>query len=250
MNCCQTVEASFQRYPRTGNMSANKDIELKELMSATAHYLDVSPVYSYVMTSVKYKVSEYRQEGCGPNIEGKHITLCTCKHMMRCSMEAGEWEKRGVWIAGLSSSTIREAPNGLFYLMKVQASLESHYELWNSGLLSASELTTKSTRRNRLGDIFEPTKGPLKGPELFSYKNYRTPRSDHAHFRDHQWREDIYYKRWDRCAALLVGDPLESYLWSKRKLLYRGVSNHPRSKYWNDLGSFLQNFVEAKEKYE
>lgn len=205
-------------------------------------------VYSYVVPSIAIEAGLLVQTGCGPNFEGSVVTLCTCKHQMRCGRDAKAW--LGTWIAGFTSSTARfSGHNWLVYLMRVGQTYLSQQDLVKDLRKKGRNdvLRAKAADVNRLGDIYIPT--PTCN-DPYDPLQYRPPNRDHVHIRrpdgkkKPDWIKDIKYKRWQRRPALLVGEDTHTYLWNemmikRREILSRG---NPKS----TLEEFLRSLVSAK----
>ena len=170
-------------------------------------------VYFYVMTTIKLnKNGQFIQTGTGPNFQGGLITLCTCKHLMRSSLEVSQWEDK--WIAGFTSITCvnNEKKNYLVYLMKVSEAFESYNKLWSNNIPSETK-KIKNAHTNRLGDIYKPI---MKNAKLHDRKDYEKPCINHDRYENNEWHTDIKYNGYsNRPAALLVGNRKQSFLYEK-----------------------------------
>ncbi len=170
-------------------------------------------VYYYIIASMRKRNSEFVQTGCGPNFQGGLITLCTCKHYMRSFMDPDQWN--GTWIAGFTSSPVGDGKNFLIYLTRVAHAFGSQRDLWFSTVIPAAVKQTKAAHRNRLGDLYKPRS---KGIDRWDPNGYVPPCPNHRHVEG--WPTDIRYKGVGaRRAALLVGDPRQSFLWN-RPMIY------------------------------
>lgn len=204
--------------------------------------------YAYVMRSVVLEDGELRQTGCGPNFRDGYTTLCTCKHRMRTSLSADEWQGR--WVAGLTSVGCGRH-RWLFYLALIKEAYESQSELWHSDALPPEVRQAKSARYSELGDLYEP-KGELYSAARFDPNRYHPPGPGHSHRSnacDEGWHTDINYngkkglkRKAKRPPSLLVGDPQFSFLWRK-PLLY--ADGRWRQKNYGTLGEFLEALKEA-----
>ena len=102
---------SGQPFPNRGVLANSMDTPLAVLRRTIPNALQQSPVYAYILTSVKVRQGQFVQDGSGPNFQGGYISLCTCKHKDRASAPPRDcrgianpddpWE--GVWVAGLCS---------------------------------------------------------------------------------------------------------------------------------------------------
>jgi hypothetical protein len=173
--------------------------------------------YCYIIETVKCEGERFVQKGCGPNFEGGRVTLCTCKHRMRSSLDPAGW--RGRWVAGFTGKgAVGDGYRYLVYLMRVGEAYASQRELWDG--LSPTERAAKDARTNRLGDAF-PAKSPLGEPH--DPACYHPPCRDHSHAPD-GWKNDIEYVGFSqRNPALLVGDPDRSYVWDRPRMRYEGT---------------------------
>ena len=100
--------------------------------------------------------------------------------------------------------------NALVYLMRVGWAFASHRPLWQSGGAGAGWRAAKSASENPLGDVYEPVSS--SGDPLDPI-GYRPPTPRHVHAAEDYWLKDISYIGPGDSAALLVGDPVHSYLW-------------------------------------
>jgi hypothetical protein len=202
-----------QRERTTAELCGNLNLPLSRLYDCAARQ---ATVYSYVIASMRQRDGEFIQTGCGPNFQGGVITLCTCKHWMRTFLDPDRWH--GVWIAGFTSLPTGEGANFLIYLMRVAHALASHRDLWFSTALPAAVKQRKAADRNRLGDLYQPHHD---GIAPWKPDGYVPPCPDHCHARG--WAKDIGYKGVRaRHAALLVGDPHQSFLWNRPMICYAG----------------------------
>lgn len=197
------------------------DASLQELRRGLLESHDRTVVRAYTMTSVDTDNGDLIQTGCGPNIEGGLLTLCTCKHFMR----AADTVSKGDWLAGFASSTLREdRRNPLFYVTRIQEYYDSYVELWEA--LGPQTRRAKDVTNNPVGDLYRPLEDAegKYGPE-----NFHSPCSDHVHKSDQTWRNDVM-KREDRGAhKLIIGDPAYTFVWQTPRLLY-SEQYHPRQK--------------------
>jgi len=233
---CLAHEGDFQLYPETGKLADNSNLSLTSLVKSLPG-IDDAPVYSYVVRTIKRQGSGFVQSGSGPNFQGGMMTLCTCKHWMRTFLNVDSW--CGVWIAGFSGVNATDRGNGLVYLMQVGRAFESHYELWQ--WLPAEVRRAKAAHLHKLGDVFKPKTDRIRpdGLTRFEPGNYIPPRCDHSHASNNRWYRDVSYEGFGgRRAALLVGGPIRSFLWSKPVVFFR-ESQHPRTRKWKNLQEFL-----------
>jgi len=239
---CNAVEEIYQKWPTEGKLKDNMNLTLEELKERLKN--ESGEVYSYVVTTVKYRNGEFLQTGSAPNFQGNLITLCTCKHLMRTWKGVSEW--KGIWIAGFTSMGL----NYLFYLMKVSEAYPSHKALWEN--LPEEARKVKNARYNPCGDVYEP-KPNIKNE--FDPSQYYEPIKNHLHAKrckpakckrnECPWHKDINYidRRTKRRPALLVGDPTFSFLWSRPMIYFK--YKHPRQKVFRNIRSFILSLEEV-----
>ncbi len=211
-----------QAFPTTGVLANNLDLPVGTLRAILAG--ELGRVYCYVETSIELHGYDFVQCGSGPNFQGGLVTLCTCKHLMRSGQSERAWP--GSWVAGFTSRTLipNDGRNFISYLMKVGRAYHSHRELWDN--IPEDVREAKAADHHRLGDLYRPA-GSNGDP--FDPASYVEPRADHSHCELGEWQEDINYPR---RAALLVGDPELSFLWSRPAIalkppqLHRGHKIH------------------------
>lgn len=225
---------------------------LKALLNCVPPLLRESPVYAYIVTTIKTK-ADYRliQEGSAPNFDGGRITLCTCKHKDRATFHPSRdrddpW--KNVWVAGLTSKS-EDPSRSLAYLMLVERSFANHLELWR--MLPDYLRSAKSASKSQLGDLFEPKARAAKNPH--EPTNYKTPIPDHVHStpkHPNAWHYDVM--RWGRSAKahrLLLGKASQSYRWKQVRILLKmnaiGYSAHHRL--FESLDAFIANLQEFDE---
>lgn len=228
-----------QLYPTSGSLAENMNLNYQELADQLSGAEGAA--YSYVVKSVYMDDSgqHFEQYGSAPNFQGGRLTLCTCKHQMRTSLDCSEWP--GTWVAGFTSRRIHDSRNWLLYLTRVRRAYESHAELWNS--LPAGIREKKSAKENFLGDVFAP-RGKVAGDGRFDPRRYYAP-SRHSHRRnscDNGWHNDIDYWCSDRYGrpSLLVGDPHLTFLWDEPLIAFD--KKHCRNfKTWDSLARLLRH---------
>ncbi|MBZ5538287.1 MAG: hypothetical protein LAO31_20230 [Acidobacteriia bacterium] len=235
---CSTVQGRCQRFPDRGRLSKNTNLSFLELKRQLKG-VNEGLIYSYVVTTVERDDhGTLCQKGSAPNFHGGIITLCTCKWRMRSWRSPECWS--GVWIAGICSKDT--AQNSLFYLMKVSEAYRSHFELWND--LSPRIRKAKAAHKHRHGDLFKPKHNHLSDKDETNPKMYVPPCSDHMHAGEEGWHDDIrYVGKSETSAALLVGDPVYSFLWRRPKVQLihpKGKSFTQGSRKW-DLDEFVNS---------
>jgi hypothetical protein len=217
--------ALVQPFPAEGPLFDNLDLpkpELERLIGGLP-----GKVRSYKMISVCLDdTGQLEQYGSGPNFQGGILTLCTCRHEIRAEkVNPQDW--RGWWFAGFTS------PKScgrlwLFYLARMEAVYASQADLWEA--LPAHVRQAKSTRRNRLGDVYQPNpSSPCADP--WDAAHYYPPLVGHSHHltaSDDNWKKDIefYHSNFKRRAPYLVAKPELTFLW-QTPMLY--LDEHPRN---------------------
>ena len=191
-----------------------KNLSAKDLMQKLNQYQN-DEIYFYVLTTLKWVNEEIIQQGCGPNLEGDLITLCTCKHYLRTFPDI----RPNTWIAGLTSLNLSKKirfPSLLFYLTRISHVYDTHAELWNN--LTKKQRGIKSASVNVLGDIYQPKSASINFDGLNS-KNYEAPIPKHVH--EPFYSNDINpgYKK---TTKLIQGDFDLSFAWNKPKITWKG----------------------------
>lgn len=210
----------IQPFPQDGTLAGNLNLSLKRVASRIRK--SQGRVFTYVLSTVRLNrlSSSFEQIGSAPNFQGDRLTLCTCKHRMRATMDVEDWQSN-VWVAGFTSRTIRLGVHWLFYLAKVESAYESHADLWNS--LDQNAQFAKAAHVHYLGDNYVPKSTSLDRADRYSPSRYYLP-SFHAHRKsraDNSWRNDINYihaDRFKRQPALLLFEPQLTFLWTEPKL--------------------------------
>lgn len=232
-----TMPHSVQPFPNSGPLANN--LNLKRSALAKRIGIPAEAAVSYIVRTVQMDdASEhFEQHGSAPNFQGNRLTLCTCKHQMRASLDSLQWNQ--VWIAGLTSRSIHSGRHWLFCLTRVRRAFESHCDLWNH--LPAAVRSAKSAHEHFLGDLFKP-RGRLADDERFVPQCYCAP-SRHAHRRDNcdnGWHNDIdygYAKRYGR-PSLLLGEQRMTFLW-ERPVIYFDEDHCRNFRKWENLGRLL-----------
>jgi len=236
------MSGEVQPFP-TGRLAKNSDWSLSALRKWLLS--DPGEVRSYIVKSVRMDSTSqcFEQHGSGPNFQGGLLTLCTCKHQMRTSLNCATWP--GTWIAGFTSRCIHKRRHWLFFLTRIANAYESHAELWES--LSETTRRNKSAQNNFLGDVFVP-RGKVTGGGRFDPRRYYQP-SRHSHRQgtcDTGWRNDIDYWYADRYGPpwLLVGDPQLTFIWEKPVI--RLDADHCRNfRKWASIDRLLRHLRET-----
>ncbi|MFN0137993.1 MAG: hypothetical protein ACKVS9_17965 [Phycisphaerae bacterium] len=176
------------------------DANLAELRRRVA-----GPVRYYVIASIDASSDRFVQNGSAPNFAGGFITLCTCKHRMRTAHSAEDWV--GQWVAGFTRKALGHQ---LVYLMRIGWAFDSHRDLGGSRVLPARTKHLKSAHINTNGDVFEYREGSPHSPA-----SYEPPHPAHSHANPASWHRDVGYRGRKRPAALLVGDPTATFIWTR-----------------------------------
>lgn len=227
----------MQPFPNRGVLAANVNLTKGRL----AAHVNRGAAYSYVLRSLVFSQESrlFAQHGSAPNFQGDVLTLCTCKHQMRASLEVSDWEKER-WVVGLTSRCLHRKRHWLFYLAKVGRAYPSQADLWAD--LPAQVREAKSAQANYLGDVFTP-RGGASEEGRFRPRNYHAP-ARHSHRRnscDTGWHNDIDYWNAGHAGhpALLVFDPHLTFLWDEPVIWYSG--DHCRNyKKWSALADLIQ----------
>jgi hypothetical protein len=232
---------TVQPFPSGGRLSRNLGLPLPLLAARLGQQNDRA--YSYVVRTVKlnHETTTFEQHGSAPNFQGDVLTLCTCKHQMRASQAAKDWQ--GVWLACVTSRTIHDGKHWLFCLAKIESAHESHADLW--GRMTPATRGAKEAHVNYLGDLFKP-KTPLPtGEARFSPLRYVSP-----HLHSHRWREeDGWHNDWHndinyhlaekyRHPPLLVADPQRTFIWNE-PIIYLADDHCRNYLKWSSLQELL-----------
>ncbi len=214
MNChLDKHEQHCQPFPESGPLRQNKNLNLDQLKHKTCGHFKMSQVaYVYVVATVSHPKGEecFCQTGSAPNFQGAYITLCTCKHYMRASREAADWQN--TWVAGFTPRKMGR--NYLFYLLQVETAFDSFRSIWRTNCYSGKMKKAKDASHNEFGDLFRPCTRSTTND--YSVRSYKSPTKSHPHSQKKEWHNDIQYK--NRCGKhppLLVGNPRLSFLWTK-----------------------------------
>ncbi|QDV56263.1 hypothetical protein [Rosistilla oblonga] len=244
---CHTIRdtQTVQPFPASGSLADNLGVPLPVLKQEIGK--DNGRAYSYVLSTVKcdHQSTTFEQHGSAPNFQGGMLTLCTCKHQMRATQSADQWN--GVWIAGFTSRTIHDGKHWLFYLAKIDSAHESHADLWQA--MKAHTRNAKVADRHFLGDMFRPKLPLPTGKARFLPSCYVTPTA-HAH-RQHRgdkgWRNDINYRHSDRYSypPLLAADPNKTFIWDEPMIFFAG--DHCRNFHkWSSLSDLVSKLKGVK----
>ncbi len=231
------MSASVQAFPKDDMLAANLNLIHSELVNRIGK--TEGAAYSYIVKTVRMDRTSlcFEQHGSAPNFQGGHLTLCTCKHQMRSSLEMSAWKNK--WVAGFTSRCLYQKRHWMFFLTLVQDAHKSHAELWEC--LPSAVREAKSAQEHFLGDLFAP-RGSLAGEDRFDPRRYLAPSRHihHSHKCDNDWHNDINYKHSDRYRrpSLLVGDPHLTFLWEKPVIFFD--EDHCRNfKKWESVSELL-----------
>jgi hypothetical protein len=229
-----------QSFPKIGLLSKNLNLTTSQLMKQIGKTREAA--YSYIVATVKWDATNhgFEQRGSAPNFQGGSLTLCTCKHQMRSSLDVSDWPHK--WLAGFTSRSLHEEVHWLFFLTRITDAHDSHFDLWRA--LPSAIRNAKTAEEHFLGDLFVPRRG-VEREGRFDPRNYVPPpkHSHHRHSCDNGWHNDIRYrhsKRFGRPPSLLVGDPQFTFLWEQPVVAF--VEHHCRNfKKWGSVTELLQH---------
>lgn len=233
--------------------SAAHNLELDALCARLGRFgpLEDQPCYLYVVETLELgSGDEVVQTASAPNFSGGFITLCTCKHDMRSLQTPEQWTA-GVWVAGMTGSGKKfRHRQSLAFFMRVGEAYASQFDLVQAlrGSKREATLNAKDACRNENGDVLIPQNVDLSPTQRLSAEFYHPPKLPHAHRSsadDLCWHEDIdHVDRWGRRPAYLVGDPDNSFTWSRQLILNTKPGNLRPHRAWTlaDLVSQLAKF--------
>jgi hypothetical protein len=237
-DCERMLKMDYQPYPTTGRLASNINLDLSNLKDKI--FFEQAEVYFYVVETIKNQNGYYLQTGSAPNFQGDMVSLCTCKHRMRTSMDTEDWVDK--WIAGFSGVAAGNRNNVLVYLMKVGWAFKSQMKLWFSDKIPEETKQAKLAQNSKFGDIYKPK--DRMGDE-FSAQSYFHPIESHVHCNNDGWHNDINYEgSKGRKAALLIGDPEYSFLWNQPMIYFKGHLHRGQKK--SDLQTLLGEQLTGK----
>ncbi|AWM39808.1 hypothetical protein [Gemmata obscuriglobus] len=226
---------AVQPFPTEGELFRNLDLRKPGLNDRIGGVLGT--VRSYKMISVHPDDrGQHQQYGSGPNFQGGCLTLCTCAHQIRAEKKnPGDWN--GSWLAGFTSPRLC-GRTWLFYLAQVEQVHRTAAALWNA--LPADLRLAKTTRRNRLGDAFQPNSASSCA-DTFDADHYHPPMIGHSHHetaRDDNWKKDIEFFNplFGRHSVYLVANPELTFLWQTPTLY---LKDHPRNQSWESVDELM-----------
>ncbi len=198
------------------------DLELDSLRAKIGAHAShpVGDVFVHVVNSATVPGGTLAELGAGPNFDGGVISLCSCSHGMRATLEAQEWPGR--WVAGFTSYSGEFGHQQyLRYLMRVGEAFPSHHALATTLVDTGRSdvLDAKDASRHPSGDICRTKPGSTTQTGQWRASTYCRPVIGHAHrddIDDETWHRDIeYVDRYGRRPALLMGDPGWCFVWSR-----------------------------------
>ncbi|OWK40478.1 hypothetical protein [Fimbriiglobus ruber] len=234
-SCVPDATQVVQPFPANGVLFDNLDLRKPELEDQISGL--PGTVRSYKMISVyPDDQGQFEQRGSGPNFQGGCLTLCTCAHQIRAEKKfTDEWE--GSWLAGFTSPRLC-GRTWLFYLAQVERVYPTAASHWAA--LPANLRQAKTTRRNRLGDAFQPNIASSCA-DPFDAAHYHTPMVKHSHHMtatDDTWKNDIEFfnSLLKRHSVYLVAKPEFTFLWHTPTLF---LKDHPRNQSWESVDDLL-----------
>ena len=240
--CVPDDAQTVQPFPTEGVLFDNLDLRKPDLEDRIGKHLGT--VRSYKMISVyPDDRDQLEQHGSGPNFQGGCLTLCTCAHQIRAEKKhTDEWE--GSWLAGFTSPRIC-GRTWLFYLAQVERICPTAASHWAA--LPANLRQAKTTRRNRLGDAFQPNPASSCA-DPFKAAHYHPPMIGHSHHetaRDGNWKKDIEFvnRLFARHSVYVVARPKLTFLWQTPTLF---LNHHPRNQSWGSVNKLLRRLVAAR----
>ena len=232
-------------------VSAAHNLDLDALCMRLRRFgpLEEQPCYTYVIHTVDLaKNGELIQTASAPNFSGDFITLCTCKRDMRALLTPERWHK-GVWIAGMTGSGKEFGQRqSLVFLMRVGEAYPSYFDLVAALRATGrnSTLDAKDSTHHPKGDVMIPFDSNPTPSQRFAPEFYHPPMLPHAHRRledDMHWHEDInHVDRWGRRPAYLIGDPENSFTWSRQLILNTEPGNLRPYRTWS-LGQLVERLA-------
>ncbi|RZI41065.1 hypothetical protein EGT07_20575 [Herbaspirillum sp. HC18] len=107
-------------------------------------------------------------------------------------------------------------------------------------------LEAKDSMRHPKGDVMIPRHSNLTLTQRFTAKSYHPPMFPHAHRQsedDVHWHEDVdHVDRWGRRPAYLIGDPGNSFTWSRQLILHAKPGSLRPYRTWH-LGQLVERLV-------
>lgn len=228
-----------QPFPTSGPLFDNLDLPKPELVRRIGRL--AGRIRSYKMISIyQDRKGLLEQRGSAPNFQGGCLTLCTCVHQIRAEKTPEDW-LNDWWFAGF---TIPKQCGRvwLFYLAKVEQVYKSQSEICNA--LSPQTRKAKTTRRNPLGDIYEPNPSSLCD-DPFDAAHYHPPMIGHSHHQeqsDDKWLKDIefHHKKFGRRPPAIAAKPQLTFLW-QTPLLFVDPDKHARNQTWSSMAELLDS---------
>lgn len=232
-------------------ISAEHNLDLDALCTRLGRFgpLEEQHCYTYVIQTVDLgQNGELIQTASAPNFSGEFITLCTCKRDMRALLTPEQWRK-GIWIAGMTGSGKEFGQNqSLVFLMRVGEAYASYFDLVEALRASGrtATLEAKDSTHHPKGDVMIPLTANLTSQQRVAAEFYHPPMLPHAHRHsegDTRWHEDVnHVDRWGRRPAYLVGDPENSFTWSRQLILNTKPGNLRPYRTWS-LGQLVERLA-------
>jgi hypothetical protein len=221
--------------------SAAHNLDLETLCARLGRFgpLEKQSCYTYVVeTLVLDRDGNIKQTASAPNFCGGFITLLTCKHSTRAVLSPSEW-RNGVWIAGMTGSGAKFGHRqSLAFLMRVGEAYESQFDLVQALQASgrSKTLDAKNASRHPNGDVLIPRYAQLTQAQRVSPEFYHPPVLPHAHRASHDdtyWHKDVdHIARGGSRPAYLVGDPTNSFTWSRQMIFNERSGNLRPHRTW------------------
>ena len=199
-------------------------------------------VYVYVVSTTKVEFNqstssyEIHQYGCGPNVEGRIITLTNCKHNMRTWETLKDlYNQSKLWIAGVTS---KEKDKNtfqkyfLFYLMKVDETIlgktnHSFYDIWRVFGQVQNIRCKKNACQNPLGDLYQPRPN-CNDSTKYDPNYYYPPCQDHVHYPNYMTQCSHRYRTNPNCWITCNRNKEKEGCWAEDIAYYcNSQSNHP-----------------------
>jgi len=221
--------------------SAAHNLDLEALCARLGRFgpLEKQPCYTYVVETLRLdEDGNVKQTASAPNFCGGFITLLTCKHSTRTVLSPSQW-RDGVWVAGMTGSGAKFGHRqSLAFLMRVGEAYASQFDLAQALRASgrSTTLDAKNASRHVNGDVLIPRHEQLTHTQRVSPDFYHPPILPHAHRTSHDdtyWHKDVdYVARGGSRPAYLVGDPANSFTWSRQMIFNARPGNLRPHRAW------------------
>jgi len=178
MSCKPVTITGGQPFPKSNRRTVQVNRPLPERLGDKGER-----VFSYKLTTLSKNGGAFVQGGNAPNYQKDKITLCTCMHWHRATIETG------MWVAGFGGKGCGE-DNELFYLMKVAAVFDDFAEMWNATPLATRK--AKSASSFIYGDLYVPKSRAVADPhDTDCYEEPPVGHKHRQHRSDYTWHKDI-----------------------------------------------------------